>query len=71
MVCPNASEFDEALRLANRARSSRAMARAIRSRQTSVLFMTVGDYERSARKYERAVRIIADRAISEGSCKHA
>lgn len=67
MILPNASEFEWALQSAANAIHCRAMARAIKTRRTTVLGKTSSDYERAARSAERQCRIIADRALREAA----
>lgn len=65
LIPPNAREFKHAVLCANNAKHCRAMAGAIRSRRTYVLGKSSSDYESAARRAEREVRIIADRALRE------
>jgi hypothetical protein len=63
-VKPNIGEFETAVQFSRRARFMREVAANIRAGRLTIHGETANSYEAGARRYERDVRRMADRALS-------
>lgn len=69
VIRPDMREFDNAVRSARAALRQRAVAKAIRRGETHLFNATCDSHEQSARRYERDVRLIANRAMLEAAAR--